>query len=115
MFLIYKDSDEEPEDDLLECIMCRNQMLVNLLKRHIKFHHMIQEEEIAGKIYNMHFSMNINTIETQTSVSWVKDMYNLDQRIEKIETNLENNDQREKSSGTLKLKIKTANALYKKW
>merc|ERR1711913_182955 len=44
--------------------------------------------------------------------SWVTDMYNLDQRIEKIENNLENEGQREKSSGTLKLKIKTANGMH---
>ena len=36
------DDDEELEDELLDCLMCRNETLVDFLRKHIKFHHMIQ-------------------------------------------------------------------------
>ena len=37
-----EDDDEELEDELLDCLMCRNETLVDFLRKHIKFHHMIQ-------------------------------------------------------------------------
>ena len=37
-----EEEDEELEDELLDCLMCRNETLVDFLRKHIKFHHMIQ-------------------------------------------------------------------------
>ena len=37
-----EEDDEELEDELLDCLMCRNETLVDFLRKHIKFHHMIQ-------------------------------------------------------------------------
>jgi hypothetical protein len=36
------EEEEELEDELLDCLMCRNETLVDFLRKHIKFHHMIQ-------------------------------------------------------------------------
>ena len=37
-----EEEDEDLEDELLDCLMCRNETLVDFLRKHIKFHHMIQ-------------------------------------------------------------------------
>ena len=37
-----EEDEEELEDELLDCLMCRNETLVDFLRKHIKFHHMIQ-------------------------------------------------------------------------
>ena len=78
-----EEEDEELEDELLDCLMCRNETLVDFLRKHIKFHHMIQvwtndqrtkasggqmfirihkwstqnvqEDSIVEKLFNMHF------------------------------------------------------------
>ena len=36
------DEEEDLEDELLDCLMCHNETLVDFLRKHIKFHHMIQ-------------------------------------------------------------------------
>ena len=46
-----EEEDEELEDELLDCLMCRNETLVDFLRKHIKFHHMIQ-------VFNYHVQMN---------------------------------------------------------
>ena len=45
MLIVQEDEEEEDvelEDELLDCLMCRNETLVDFLRKHIKFHHMIQ-------------------------------------------------------------------------
>ena len=59
----------EDEDDL-QCIMCNNKTLKDFLKKHIRFHHMIDKLELVEKLYNMHFEQEKVDMETQTIVSW---------------------------------------------
>ena len=68
--------------------MCKNEIPVDFLRKHITFHHMIQEREVIEKIYKMHFPSK--EVEVQTSVSWINDMVELEESIGKIEKNLEN-------------------------
>jgi len=62
------DEEEDLEDELLDCLMCRNETLVDFLRKHIKFHHMIQEDGIVEKLFSLHFPSEAVTIETQTQV-----------------------------------------------
>ena len=50
-------AQEEVEEDLIQCIMCTNRVPEEFLRRHIKFHHMIQKEEAVKKVYKMHMSV----------------------------------------------------------
>ena len=67
--------------------MCKNKTPVDFLRKHITFHHMIQEPDVVEKIYKMHFPSK--EMEVQTSVSWINDMIDLEESIENIEANLE--------------------------
>ena len=80
-----EEEEEELEDELLDCLMCRNETLVDFLRKHIKFHHMIQvfksvhppersqkppqEDSIVEKLFSMHFPNEAASIETQTQVA----------------------------------------------
>ena len=68
--------------------MCKNETPVDFLRKHITFHHMIQEPDVVEKIYKMHFPSK--EMEVQTSVSWINDMIELEGSIVNIEANLEN-------------------------
>ena len=68
--------------------MCKNEIPVDFLRKHTTFHHMIQEKDVVEKIYKMHFPSK--EMEVQTSVSWINDMIELEEKIGNIEENLEN-------------------------
>ena len=55
---VVEDEEEELEDDLLDCLMCHNETLVDFLRKHIKFHHMIQ----VGPNIHLHFINCLNTV-----------------------------------------------------
>jgi len=79
----------ENEEELLQCIMCTNQVPEEFLRRHIKFHHMIQKEEAIKKVYQMHLPGALVSANTQTYVTWIDTLENLEESIVNIENNTE--------------------------
>ena len=77
------------EEELLQCIMCTNQVPEEFLRRHIKFHHMIQKEDAIRKVYLMHMSADVISTNTQTNVTWIDTLQNIQETIEKIENSTE--------------------------
>ena len=59
---------------------------------------MVQDEEVVEKIFNMHFSNK--EIQCQTNLSWVDEMVELDQKIDRIEDNSEMITERKSTSTT---------------
>merc|ERR1711936_768018 len=53
------------------------------------FQHMIEKESALDIIYNMHFPKEVFSIDTQTAVTWINELENLEQSIAKIEENIE--------------------------
>ena len=53
-------------EKLLQCIMCNCMTIEEYLKRHIKYNHLITNEEILEKLYNLHYPNNFTTTASQT-------------------------------------------------
>ena len=81
----------ENEEELLQCMMCTNQVPEEFLRRHIKFHHMIQKEEAIKKVYQMHLPEALVSVNTQTYVSWIDTLENIEESIVNIENHAESN------------------------
>ena len=73
----------------LQCILCTSKPPPDVLKKHIKFQHMIETDSAVDKIYNMHFPKVTVSIDTQTAMTWINELENIEQSIANIEENVE--------------------------
>ena len=62
----HENGGEGDGEKLLQCIMCNCMTIEEYLKRHIKYNHLITNEEILEKLYNLHYPNNFTTIACQT-------------------------------------------------
>ena len=65
--------DKDEDERLLQCVMCDCTTIEDYLKRHIRYNHLINKDEIIEILYQLHYPSEKTSIGTQTDDTWVKE------------------------------------------